>query len=616
MVPHPTYPPTLGATPRDEERCLFRVWAPHAQSLELRLLEDTQRTLPMHKCERGYYELLAEGVRAGARYMYRIDGERDRPDPASRFQPDGVHRASAVVDADFDWSDCGWSGVPLREYITYELHVGTYTAEGTFAAAAEHLAELRDLGVTAIELMPVSQFPGGRNWGYDGVHPFAVQNTYGGPDGLKRFVDTAHAHGLAVVLDVVYNHLGPEGNYLAEFGPYFTDRYRTPWGQAVNFDDRGSDEVRRFFIENALYWIRDFHIDALRLDAVHAIYDDTAQPFLQELATAVRVEGERLDRRVYTIAESSLGDPRLLAPAETGGCGIDAQWNDDLHHALRTALAEERSGYYQDFRGFDDVVKAYRDGFVLDGRWSESRGRRHGASARHIEPHRLVVCTQNHDQVGNRLWGERLTELVSFEQLKLAAGVILLSPYQPLLFMGEEYGEPARFQYFVSHGDPGLIEAVRRGRREEFQSFGWTQDAPDAQDEKTFLQCKLDHSLKDAGQHRILYQFYRELIRLRKSEPALALADRDRIQTDVLKPESAYLMRYWDSTSEVMALFHFGSEAAIVEWPLASGSWTRILCSADLKWSGPGAPAARTQGSGGSVSATLAPFSVVVYRRD
>jgi maltooligosyltrehalose trehalohydrolase len=349
------------------------------------------------------------------------------------------------------------------------------------------------LGVTAIELMPVAQFPGGRNWGYDGVHPFAVQNTYGGPEGLRRLVDAAHSLGLAVVMDAVYNHVGPEGNYLADFGDYFTDRHHTPWGQAVNFDDAGSDEVRRFFIENALCWIDEYHIDALRLDAVHAIYDFSAKTFLRELADAVRLEGERLNRRVYTIAESCLNDTRLIDPPEQGGFGLDAQWSDDLHHALRTELTDERGGYYVDYQGFPNLAKAYRAGFVQDGTYSEYRRRRHGNSAKHVNPIKLVVCSQNHDQVGNRLLGERLTELVSFEQQKLAAASIILSPYLPMLFMGEEYAETAPFQFFISHTDPDLVRAVREGRKEEFARFEWNQEPPDPQDEATFLRCKLNH---------------------------------------------------------------------------------------------------------------------------
>ncbi|MCH5375076.1 MAG: malto-oligosyltrehalose trehalohydrolase, partial [Planctomycetes bacterium] len=312
--------------------------------MALKILGDDERLLPMTAVPYGYFEVIAEDVSPGTRYLYQLDRELDRPDPASRFQPDGVHRASAIVDPHFDWEDGNWHGLPLHQFITYEVHVGTFSSDGTFDGVTEQLDQLVELGITAVELMPVAQFPGGRNWGYDGVHPFAVQNTYGGPEGLRRLVNACHLRGLAVVMDVVYNHLGPEGNYLSNFGHYFTDRYRTPWGQAVNFDDRDGDEVRRFFIENALYWIDEFHIDALRLDAVHAIYDFSARPFLQELGEAVRIEGRRLNRQVFTIAESSLNDGRLIRPVERGGIGIDAQWCDDLHHSLRTALTDERTG--------------------------------------------------------------------------------------------------------------------------------------------------------------------------------------------------------------------------------------------------------------------------------
>jgi maltooligosyltrehalose trehalohydrolase len=610
---HPAYPPTLGATYLGSGRCRFLVWAPHVRRLEVILTGPGERCLPMQPRERGYFELVAEDVAPGQRYGYRLDGERDRPDPASRFQPDGVHRASAVVDPHFAWTDESWHGIPLHRYITYELHVGTFTPDGTFAAAIAHLDELQELGVTAVELMPVAQFPGGRNWGYDGVQPFAVQNTYGGPDGLRRFVDAAHQRGLAVVLDVVYNHLGPEGNYLAEYGPYFTDRHQTPWGQAINFDDSGSDEVRRFFIENALYWIEAFHIDALRLDAVHAMFDFSARPFLQELADAVRLEGERLNRRVYTIAESSLGDARLITPKELGGCGIDAQWCDDLHHALRTALRDERSAYYADYHGFEDLVKAYRDGFVQDGRYSEYRGRRHGNSARHIAPLRLVVCSQNHDQVGNRLRGERLAELIPYEQHKLAATAVILSPFQPLLFMGEEYGETAPFQFFVSHTDPALVEAVRRGRKTEFARFRWQEEPPDPQDERTFQGCKLNHELKQDGRHRRLWDYYRRVIELRRTEPPLAFPDRARLQITVLAPGRAVAVSSWSAGREICTVLHFGADPVAVTVGLRSGTWHKLLDSADPQWQGPGSRLPDRIESCGEVQLSLAPHSATVY---
>jgi maltooligosyltrehalose trehalohydrolase len=545
----------------------------------------------------------------------RLDGRQDRPDPASRFQPDGVHRASEVVDSRFAWSDTHWHGIPLHQYINYELHVGTFTPAGTFNSAIAYLDDLKELGITAIELMPVAQFPGHRNWGYDGVHPFAVQNSYGGPDGLKCFVDAAHSRGLAVVMDVVYNHIGPEGNYLPEFGAYFTDRYHTPWGRAVNFDGHGSDEVRRFFIENALYWVGEFHVDALRLDAVHAIYDFSARPFLQELADAVRLEGERLNRRIHTIAESSLSDVRLITPKELGGYGLDGQWCDDLHHAIRTELTDERSGYYLDYHGFDDIVKTYRDGFVQDGGYSEYRGRRHGNSARHVNPLRLVVCSQNHDQVGNRLFGERLTELVSFEQLKLAAALVLLSPCQPLLFMGEEYGETARYQFFTSHGDAELIEAVRRGRKEEFARFDWREEPPDPQAAETFQRCKLDHALKQGGHHRVLRSFYKRLIELRKTEPALAFPDRDRLEVSTLPWGRVMAVHAWTQSSGLITLFHFGAESAQGDVPWPGGTWCKILDSSARQWNGDAPVAPDCLESSGTTSVALAPYSATVYKR-
>ncbi|MEX2187913.1 MAG: malto-oligosyltrehalose trehalohydrolase [Pirellulales bacterium] len=624
---HPDYPPTLGATYLGDGKCRFLVWAPRQERVEVQIVAPDERaeerTVPMKARPRGYHEAVLSGVEPGARYFYRFADGRLRPDPASRLQSDGVHRASTVVDPRFDWTDGAWRGIPLHEYITYELHVGTFTPAGTFEAIIEQLDDLKELGVTAIELMPVAQFPGGRNWGYDGVHPFAVQNTYGGPTGLRRLVDAVHGRGLAVIMDVVYNHIGPEGNYLGEFGHYFTSRHRTPWGEAINFDDRDSDEVRRYFIENALYWIEEFHVDALRLDAVHAILDFSARPFLQELADTVRLEGERLGRRVYTIAESSLNDVRLIQPKEMGGDGIDGQWSDDLHHALRTTLTGDRAGYFADFHGFDDLVKAYRVGFVLDGEYSEFRGRRHGNSARDIEPLKLVVCAQNHDQVGNRMLGERLTDVISFEQLKLAAATVILSPYQPMLFMGEEYAETAPFQYFISHSDENLIEAVRRGRKEEFESFRWAGAPPDPQDEATFVRCKLDHALKDGGQHRVLREFYKALISLRKTAAALTFPRRDRIEVAAHEAEQVMIARRWTRDHEACTVFHFGAKAATLSAHFPAGIWTKALDSADPCWAdscwadprrqGPGATLGERLESPGALELRLAPHSAAVY---
>lgn len=613
MIEHPDFPPTLGAKYLGDGVCRFLVWAPKVKSLELKLLGTPERLLPMEQRERGYFELTVAGVRPGAEYFYRLDGDRDRPDPVSRYQPHGVHRASSVINPDFAWTDQAWSGIPLHRYVTYELHVGTFSAEGTFEGIIPYLDELCELGITAIELMPCAQFPGGRNWGYDGVHPFAVQNTYGGPIGLKRLVDAAHARGIAVVMDVVYNHIGPEGNYLAEFGHYFTNRHHTPWGQALNFDDRDSDDVRRFFIENALYWIDEFHIDALRLDAIHAIYDFSARPFLQLLADAVRLEGERLNRRVYTIAESSLSDPRLITSKELGGAGIDGQWCDDMHHAIRSTLLDDRSGYYADYTGFDDIIKAYRDGFVQDGDYSHYRGKRHGRPARHIDPLKLVVCAQNHDQVGNRLLGERLTELVSFEQLKLAAATVILSPCQPMLFMGEEYAETARFQFFISHTDPGLVQAVREGRKEEFRRFQWQDEPPDPQAIATFERCKLNHELRRTGQHRVMWDFYRRLIELRHTLTPLALPSRERMEITALHPGRAMLVHCWATHCQVVTLFHYGTQRATLAVRFPTGNWEKVLDSADSKWNGPGGTLPLRSESSNELNLDFAPCSVAVY---
>ena len=476
---------TLGARYLGGGRTEFLVWAPVPDRVELHLGSPGERVVEMERGPRGYWSAVAEDVEPGARYFYLLDGERDRPDPASRYQPEGVHGPSQVI-GDILADGGSWRGLAIEDYIFYELHVGTFTPEGTLESAIAELDGLADLGVTAVELMPVAQFPGERDWGYDGVLPFAVQNSYGGPPALRRFVQECHARSLAVVLDVVYNHFGPEGNYMREFGHYFSRRYETPWGEAINFDGPDSDEVRRFFIENALYWIHEFHVDALRLDAVQAIYDRSASPFLRQLAAAVRASSHRLGRRVYAIPESDLNDPALVRAPELGGHGFDAQCSDDFHHALHALLTGERSGYYQDFGHIRHLVKAYRDGFVYTGQYSKYRRRTHGNDSRATPGARLVVFSQNHDQVGNRTMGERLITLAGFETAKLAAGAIILSPFLPLIFMGEEWGATAPFQYFVSHCDPGLIEAVRSGRKQEFANFTWAGEPPDPASEETF----------------------------------------------------------------------------------------------------------------------------------
>jgi len=606
-------PSAVGAWTVGEGRCRFRVWAPLAQSVEVHLLTPPERFVPLARRRRGYHEALVEDVEPGTLYRYRLDGTLERSDPASRCQPEDVHGPSQVVDSHFDWDDSAWWGIPLREYILYELHVGTFTPEGTFEAIIPYLPELKALGITALELMPIAQFPGHRNWGYDGVYPFAVQHSYGGPDGLKRLVQACHRHGLAAVLDVVYNHLGPDGNYLADYGPYFTERYKTPWGGALNFDGPYSDEVRRFFIDNALFWVTEFHIDALRIDAVHAILDHSAQPFLQDLGLALQARAEQMNRRIYAIAESALNDTRIIRSRELGGHGLDAQWNDDFHHALHVLLTEDHGGYYQDFGELGHLAKAFREGFVYADDYSAYRRRRHGNSSRNIPAQQFVVFAQNHDQVGNRMLGERLSQLVSLEALKLAASAVLLSPFIPLLFMGEEYGEVGPFQYFISHLDAQLVDAVRRGRREEFASFAWHAEPPDPQDIATFQRAILDHRLRSEGHHRALFEFYQELIRLRKELPALAQLSKEHMHVVGFEREKILCIRRWCDVQQVWMMLHFGRSLASLRLPWEAGLWHKRLDSAEARWCGPGSPVSPEVKSEGEVTLTLPPESCLLF---
>ncbi len=607
--------PQLGCTVLGGERAEFLVWAPRAEKVELHIVEPNERRIEMLPAGSGYHHLETEGVAPGCLYFFRPDDRADRPDPASRFQPRGVHGPSAVVDPNFDWSDAGWRGLPLEDYLLYEIHVGAFTPEGTLDAIVDRLDDLHDLGVTAIELMPLAQFPGTRNWGYDGVHPFAVQASYGGPHALKRLVDACHRRGIAVALDVVYNHLGPEGNYLSEFGPYFTDRYRTPWGEAINFDGPWSDEVRRYFIDNALAWITDFHIDALRLDAVHAIVDPSARPFLEELGARVHERAGELGRRVQVIAESDRNDARLVRERDRGGLGLDGSWNDDFHHAVHALLTGERTGYYLDFGGVGDLATAFREHFVYSGQYSAYRQRRHGNSARDIPARRFVVFAQNHDQVGNRMLGERLGALASFEDQKLAAGLTLLSPFLPLLFMGEEYGETAPFLFFVSHNDRDLIEAVRRGRRDEFAAFDWPGAPPDPQAESTFLRSKIDWRLRFAPRHSTLCEFYRELIRVRRRLPALAERNTENLRAIAQEEEKTLVILRSCGPSEALAAFHFGDGTARITLPADECAWEKELDSAEERWLGGGSAAPARIESGHERTLTLAAKSFLVYKK-
>ena len=574
----------MGAHRLEDGSWEFLLWAPNARAVSIHLLSGRDELIPMQSLADGYYRAVVTRLDSSARYFYRLDQERDVPDPASRFQPEGVHGPSQVVDLKaFRWTDDTWRGRSLETSVFYELHVGTYTPDGSFDALIPHLPGLAALGVTTIEVMPIGQFPGSRNWGYDGTYLFAPQNSYGGPEGLQRLVSAAHHHGLSIALDVVYNHLGPEGNYLSAFGPYFTDRYHTPWGQAVNFDGPESDEVRRFFIENALYWLEDFHFDALRLDAVHGIFDFSARHFLTELKSAVAGLSKRLGREIHLIAESDLNDSRILRTPEQGGYGLDAQWSDDFHHSVHTLLTREDRGYYADFEGLTPLVATLRDGWYYSGQYSQYRRRRHGNSPRGIPASHFVVCNQNHDQVGNRAAGERLNTLSSFEGTKLAAGITLLSPFVPMLFMGEEYGETAPFQYFTSHGDPALVEAVRRGRREEFAAFGWEEKVPDPQGECTFSRSRLNHALKAEVPHLTLLRFYQRLVAIREEYELGATAS-----TEVCDlGESALLLLRESDDQQLAMLFNFSDFPRALNLLDLAGNWNTVMHSADASWKGP-----------------------------
>ena len=497
----------LGAQLRGET-CRFRVWAPKAKQMTLRLGE---RDIRMRPADGGYFEC-EEAAKAGDLYSYIVDQQKPVPDPVSRLLPQGVHGATAIVDPEqFPWTDQNWRGVPYREAIFYELHVGTFTEEGTFAAAIAKLPYLKRLGITMIELMPVCSFPGTRNWGYDGVSPYSVQSSYGGPQGLKKLVDAAHAIGLGVTLDVVYNHLGNEGNYLGMFGPYFTDRYQTPWGAAVNFDGEGASEVRRYFIENALFWIREYHMDGLRLDAVHAIFDNSQPNILQEMSSRVHEIGKELGREVVIIAESDANDSALVRPPERGGYGYDGVWSDDFHHAVHAVLTRERDGYYQDYGQPEQILKALQEGFIFQGDHFQYWDKPRGTKCDDIPRQAHVFCLQNHDQVGNRPRGDRLNSWIPRGAHKAAAALLLLAPETPLLFMGEEYGEKHPFQFFTDFGDPALKKAVAEGRRNEFKKFAVSGEVPDPQDPETFWRSKLSWQLDES-----LMEWYWKLLALRK----------------------------------------------------------------------------------------------------
>jgi len=580
-----------GATVRTDGAVSFSLWAPRQRAPAVRLFDGAGQPLmadvPMRAGERGLWtaEIADARVGAGTDYGYVLSGGDVRPDPVSRHQPAGVHGPSRVVDpAAFRWTDAGWRGLPLEGLVTYELHTGIFTPEGTFDGVAGKLGYLRDLGVTAVEIMPVASFPGPRNWGYDGAHPYAPQASYGGPDGLKRLVDACHAHGLGLILDVVYNHLGPEGNYLGEYGPYFSDRYRTPWGDAINFDGADSDEVRRYFIDNALYWLTEYHVDGLRLDAIHGIFDAGARPILRELADAFHAEAARLGRRAWLVAESDLNDVKVIRARDACEFGFDAQWSDDFHHALSSLLTGNRRGYFGDFGTFAQLGKALTEGFVYDGVYQPHRRRRHGSSSAGEPGWRLVTCIQDHDQVANAYQGRRIGQVAGLARQRVGAAILMSAPSLPLLFAGEEYAEEAPFDYFTSHTDPALARAVREGRHQEYlhlleegaDAAAWA----DPQDEATFRRSKLRWESLSRAPHAEMLAFYRALLELRRSVPALRNGRKDlaRVKVD---EEGRWLMleRGDPAGGRALCCANLGAAEVRLSLPPAPGAWRLALAT-------------------------------------
>lgn len=563
----------------------LRLWAPRCERLSL-VIEHGAVT-PLIAVGDGWWRCDGLELDAGTRYRLRLPDGRELPDPASRHQPDGVHGASATADLEsFAWNDAAWRGIPLAHYIIYELHIGTFTQEGTCEAAISRLDDLVELGVTAVELMPVAQCPGERNWGYDGVFPFAVQHSIGGPLGLQRLVDACHARGLAVILDVVYNHLGPEGNHLGAYMPITSDRHRIAWGEAMNFDGPESDGVRDFFSANVRHWLTLYHIDALRLDAVHAIVDTSAQPFLAQLASQVRELALASGRHLYLIAESDLNASRMVRPAQRGGLGMNSQWLDDFHHALHVLLTGERRGYYVDYGEIEQLRRSFANAFVFDGRWSRNKRMTHGDDASDLPTTCFTVFSQNHDQIGNRFGGERLSLLTDFEGLKFAAACVLLSPYIPLLFMGEEWGERRPFLFFSDMSDPALIAAVRQGRREEFPDLNRGVEPRDPFDPLTRDACVLERSTATREPGRTLRDFYRTCLRLRRTLPSLEPGPRDHITVEALLPEIIAIERRQGGCRSLMLLNP--TTHAVESIPLPAGRWLVALASFASRWGGPG----------------------------
>ena len=548
----------------------FKLWAPLPQRVSVQVTcQSGTEIYPMTgPSERGFWHVTVEDAGPGDDYGFLLDDEKQPwPDPRSQWQPHGVHGLSRIYDQKvFQWRDKFWQGPPLTGAVIYEMHIGTFTREGTFDSAITKLNQLATLGITHIEVMPVSAFPGDRGWGYDGVALFAVTENYGGPEALKRFVDACHAAGLAVLLDVVYNHFGPVGNYTGKYAPYVTNKHITPWGDAMNFEEQGSDEVRRFFCDNALMWMRDYHFDGLRLDAVHEFMDRSAVHFMEQLSAEVDVASATLGRRLVLIAESDLNDPRIVTPREAGGYGIDAQWSDDFHHALFTILYHEEGGkgYYDDFGSLDKLVKSITSIFVYDGVYSKYRKRKHGRPVAGLSAHHFIGFIQNHDQVGNRATGDRLEHFIGMDKAKVAAGIVLTAPFIPMIFQGEEFAASTPFQYFADHEDEEMARLVSEGRKKEFAAFGWDQDSiPNPEKVETFQHSKLNWDEAHKGRHAEMLAWFTKLIHIRRASPSLNDGDtgHNKISFD---PDKSWLVM---DRGGVQVITNLGSQPAQFDIP-------------------------------------------------
>lgn len=575
---------TPGITIKDGKSNIT-VWAPNAERVYCRTY-DPDKEIALIKQAYGYWNICSEMIGSGQEYHFVVDG-KVLPDPASRSQPHGVHGRSAVVDLHFEWTDQHYRCPALREFIIYELHVGTFSPTHDFEGVIARLPYLRDLGITAIEIMPVAQFPGERNWGYDGTFLFAVQHSYGGAEGLQRLVNACHQNGIAVILDVVYNHFGPEGNYLEEYGPYLTDKYKTPWGKAVNYDDAWNNGVRDFICENVRMWLRDFHIDALRLDAVHAIKDFSPVHILQDIRRTVNELMQESGKVHYVIAECDLNDRRFLESLQKNGFALDAQWVDEFHHTLRVAAGEEKKGYYTEFNGVKHLAKAYRDAYVYTGEFSSHRQKFFGSHTEGIPAERFVIFSQNHDQVGNRMLGERSSKLYSPSLQRLLAMAVITSPFVPLIFMGEEWASQKPFLYFISHSDATLIAAVRKGRREEF-AYADTASVPDPQNIETFRRSVLDWEERTLLPQTSMHLYYKALIQLRKTDIIPQQIDREAIQVTYSEERETLRIVYPYTERALVCLFNFSSSPQVFQVE-EDGDWQKVMDSADPLWGGTGA---------------------------